>query len=103
MFKIIKNETPSYLNDLLPSLVNIESNYNLRNNTNYELPFCRLCSYEKCYFPSILKLWNDLNTETRNIPTIQIIYPNSATQSRWTLISWRKEIQYYFNKDKAYV
>ena len=39
MYKIIKNETPSYLNDLLPSLVNDVNNYNLRNNTNYELTF----------------------------------------------------------------
>ena len=72
MYKIIKNGTLSYLNDMLPGLVNDESNYNqyLRNNTNYDLPFCRLCSYETSYFPSTLKLWNDLNTETRNIPTL---------------------------------
>ena len=69
MYKIIKNETPSYLNDLLPSLVN-DCNYNLRNNTSYDLPFCRLCSCETFYFPSTLKLWNDLNTEIRNIPTL---------------------------------
>ena len=56
MYKIIKNETPSYLNDLLPNLVNDVSNYNLRNNTNYDLPFCRLFSYETFYFPSTLKL-----------------------------------------------
>ena len=31
---------------------------------------CRLCLYETSYFPSTLKLWNDLNTETRNIPTL---------------------------------
>ena len=70
MYKIIKNETPSYLNVLLPSLVNDVSNYNLRNNTNNDLPFCRLCSYETSYFPSTLKLWNVLNTETCNIPTL---------------------------------
>ena len=70
MYKIITNETPSYLNDLLPSLVNDVSNYDLRNDTNNDLPFCRLCSYETSYFPSTLKLWNDLNTETRNIPTL---------------------------------
>ena len=52
MYKIIKNESPSYLNDLLPSLVNDVSNYNLRNNTDYDLPFCRLCSYETSNFPS---------------------------------------------------
>ena len=70
MYKITKNETPSYLNDLLPSLVNDVSNYNFGNNTNYSLPFFRLCSYETSYFSSTLKLWNDLNTETRNIPTL---------------------------------
>ena len=58
------------MNDLLPSLVNDVSNYNLSSNTNYDLPFCRLCSYETSYFPSTLKLWNDLNTETGNIPTL---------------------------------
>ena len=67
MFKIIYNETPNYLKDLLPSLVNDVSNYNLRNNTNYDLPFYRLCSY-KTPLPSTLKLWNALNTET--IPTL---------------------------------
>ena len=50
MYKIIKNETPSYLNGLLPSLVNDVSNYNLKNKTNYDLPFCRLCSYETSFF-----------------------------------------------------
>ena len=47
MYKIIKTETPRHLNDLLSSLVNDASNYNLRNNTNYDLPFCRLCSYKR--------------------------------------------------------
>ena len=70
MYKIIKNETPNYLNDLLPSLVNDVSNYNLRNNTSYNLPFCSLCSYETSYFHSTLKLWNDLNTATGNILTL---------------------------------
>ena len=52
MYKIVNNETPSneYLKDLLPSLVNDVSNYNLRNNTKYDLLFCRLCSYETSFF-----------------------------------------------------
>ena len=80
MYKIIKNETPSYLYDLLPSLVNNVSNYNLRNNTNYDLPLCSLCSYETSYFPSTLKLWNDLNTESRNIPTLLQFKPSIRHQ-----------------------
>ena len=70
MYRIAYNEYLSYLKDLLPSLVNDVENYNIRNTTNYDIPFCRLCSYGTSFFPSIIKLWNDLNTKTHNIPTL---------------------------------
>ena len=104
MYKMIKNDTPCYLNDLLSSLVNDVSNYNLRNNTNYDLPFCRLCSYESSYFPSTLKLRNDFNAETRNIPTLLQIKSSIRHQPPKVgehLSVGEMKIQYYFNKDKA--
>ena len=52
IYKIVNNEAPSYLNDLLPNTVNAASNYNLRNTLNFEIPFARLCSYENSFFPS---------------------------------------------------
>ena len=45
-YKMVNNETPSYFKDLLHNLVDVVSNYNFRNNINYDTPFYRLCSYE---------------------------------------------------------
>ena len=73
MFKIVNNDVPSYLLDLLPNRVNETNICNLRNNTDFAIPFTRLCSYESSFFPSTLKLWNDLDTPIRNLPTL----PNS--------------------------
>ena len=52
MYKILNNEAPLYLSDLLPRRVEAASNYNLRNSQNFEIPFTRLCSFETSFFPS---------------------------------------------------
>ena len=70
MYKIVNNEAPSYLNDLLPNMVNAASNYNLRNRLNFEIPFARLCSYENSFFPSTLKLWNELPLNIRSSSSV---------------------------------
>ena len=70
MYKIVNNEAPGYLNDLLPNMVNAASNYNLRNRLNFEIPFVRLCSYENSFFPSTLKLWNELPLNIRNSSSV---------------------------------
>ena len=62
MNEIVNNDAPSYLRDLLSNRVDETSTYNLRNNTDFVIPFSRLCSYESSIFPSTLKLWNDLDT-----------------------------------------
>ena len=46
------------------------SNYNLRNNQNFNIAFTRLCSLETSFFPSILKLWNDLDPQIRCSPSL---------------------------------
>ena len=70
MYKIVNNDAPSYLRDLLPNRVDETSTYNLRNNTDFVIPFSRLCSYESSFFPSTLKLWNDLDTQIGTLPTL---------------------------------
>ena len=70
MYKIINNDAPSYLTSLLPHRVNEISNYNLTDNENFEIPFSRLCTFETSFFPSTLKLWNDLDQSFRNLPTL---------------------------------
>lgn len=65
MYKIVNNEAPTYLKDLLPNTVNDASTYNLRNSSNYNIPFSRLCSFQSSFFPSTLRLWNDLGIQIR--------------------------------------
>ena len=65
LHKIIDNKAPVYLQDLLPDTVGASSSYNLRNN--FEVPFTRLCSFEFSFFPSTLKLWNELDLCIRSI------------------------------------
>ena len=66
MFRIVNNETPGYLKNLLPNRDGDQTHYQLRNNQNYEVPYSRLCSYENSYFPSSLRLWNEHDQDTRN-------------------------------------
>ena len=70
IFKIVNNETPGYLKNLLPNRVGDQTHYQLRNNQNYEVPYSRLCSYENSYFPSTLRLWNELDQDTRNSSSV---------------------------------
>ena len=65
LHKIINNKAPVYLQDLLPDTVGATSSYDLRNSANFKLPFTRLCSF----FPSTLKLWNELDLWIRSIPS----------------------------------
>lgn len=43
---------------------------NLRNNSDFEIPFIRLCSYETSFIPSTLKLWNDLDQRIRSLTSL---------------------------------
>ena len=72
MYKIVNNEAPSYLTDLLPSRVDVVSNYNLRNSQNFEIPFARLCLFESSFLPSTLRLWNSTEESIRNAPTLSV-------------------------------
>ena len=70
MYKIINNDSPSYLVDLLPYRAQEISNYNLRSSENFDVPFSRLCSYETLYIPSTLRLWNELDIDIRRSSTL---------------------------------
>ena len=79
MHKIGNGDAPSYLIDLLPNRVNNITAHNLRNSNDFEIPFSRLCSYENSYFPSTLKLWNELDPQVRTLPTISQFKSNIKT------------------------
>ena len=71
LFHRIHNKTaPSYLSDCLTPLVSSLSNYNLRNRLDYSVPYTRVDVFSKSYFPSTIRLWNNLDIEIRNTPNI---------------------------------
>ena len=65
MYRIVNADAPAYFTDRMPNRVSDVSNYNLRNNLDINIPFTRLCSFETLFFPSTLKLWNDLDPQIR--------------------------------------
>ena len=79
MYKIVNGLVPSYLIELLPTRVNDITAYNLRNSNDFEIQFSRLCSYENSYFPSTLKLWDELVQPVRTFPTISRFKSNIKT------------------------
>ena len=70
MYRIVNADAPAYLTDLMPNRISDMSNYNLRNNQDFNIPFTRLCSFETSFFPSTLKLWNDLDPQIRCSPSL---------------------------------
>ena len=50
---------------MLPNTADDTNRHNLRNRSDFDIPFSRLCSSQTRFFPSTLKLWNELNNEVR--------------------------------------
>jgi hypothetical protein len=69
-YKIVNGQVPDYLTELVPPTVADTNNYNLRNRLNISQPSYRLSTYQKSYFPSTIKLWNTLDLNLRQLPTI---------------------------------
>jgi hypothetical protein len=65
-YKIRNNNAPSYLCDCLLPFERNENAYYLRNQTDYSNPFTRLQLYRNSFFPSSIKLWNNLTPAFRS-------------------------------------
>ena len=61
---------PSYIQDLIPPLVNEISNYQLRNNRNISVPLNRTSISQKPCIPSAIRLWNSLDDNLKDISTL---------------------------------
>ena len=71
-YDIVNGHSPDYLQDLLPITVGQINNYNLRNSKNFTIPPGRLSLYQSSFFPSTIRLWNNLPTDLRNSPCQQM-------------------------------
>ena len=68
-YDIVSGQSPDYLQDLLPITVGQTNNYNLRNSKNFTIP---PGLYQSSFFPSTIRLWNNLPTDLRNSPCQQM-------------------------------
>ena len=71
MFYKIKNgQAPEYLQNLLPPDNQDKSTYNLRNKQDLSIPFARLETYKRSFFPNAIRLWNSLPICVRSCQSI---------------------------------
>jgi hypothetical protein len=70
MYKIIQGRAPTYLGDLVPNLVQDRTQYMLRNRGNIDIPLSRLNVLANSFIPQTIKMWNDLEPGTKNLPSV---------------------------------
>ena len=62
-YKIVRNQAPSYLTDIVPSQ---NRSYTLRNSHNVPLMVTNHQFFKNSFFPSTIIEWNNLDSDIRN-------------------------------------
>ena len=72
MYLIVHGLAPQYLYDILPQRQQQPERRNLRSETNNEIPipFARTESFRRSFFPYSIKMWNELDKNIRDSPSI---------------------------------
>ena len=70
VFKALHGELPDYIPEYFDSGITPESDYSLRNNRFFTVPFCRTESYKNSFFPSSMSLWNQMDHDKQSIPSL---------------------------------
>ena len=61
---------PSYISNLIPRTVGNNSEYNLRNSNNIAVQAARTSTFQRSCIPSSINLWNSLDLDIRQLPSI---------------------------------
>ena len=62
--------TPQYLRNLVPSTVSERNRYNVRSRHNLSNIRTRTNLFNNSFFPSVIRLWNELPRTTRNAESV---------------------------------
>jgi hypothetical protein len=92
MYNIVHGRAPSYLGDLVPEAVGDRTGYMLRNRGDLDPPLTRVNVYANSFFPRASNIWNNLNREARNAPSVE------AFKARHLRSLPRKNPLYYYGK-----
>ena len=71
MYKHSTNALPQYLRSIIPETVSSKTSYGLRNQHDINVPRSKKNYLLKSFIPSSIDSWNDLDLETRNLPTYE--------------------------------
>ena len=70
--KIVNNRAPAYLTEQLPVNVGQRTGVNLRNSSRLSLQPARTSLFERSFFPTTTRLWNNLDESVRATSKISI-------------------------------
>ena len=86
-YKILNNQSPQYLRDLLPVQIIHRTVYQLRNRLNIDTPLCRLNRHLYSFYPATTRAWNALPNVTRNAKTLGIFKNLVSPKTKVTSIT----------------
>ena len=70
-YKIVHGMAPMYLQNLLPKFVYVRNRHNVRSNQNLSSLRVRTKLFDTSFFPSSIRLWNNLPLCLRNSETVE--------------------------------
>ena len=62
---------PVYLGELLPDRIEARTSHNLRNRSQLQIPYARLETYRRSFFPRVSAEWNSLDDDTKAKPSLE--------------------------------
>ena len=71
MYKIVHDQTPNYLCNLLPQTAAERNPYPVRNENILTNILCKTEAFRNSYFPSTIRDWNYLPDELKNSPSVE--------------------------------
>lgn len=69
-YKMLHGLTPAYLQSLVPRMAGENSDYNLRNYHIIRAPMARSNIYYNSFLPSVIRDWNALPVEARDLDSV---------------------------------
>ena len=70
LYKFLHGLAPNYLSELVPTLVQETTTYNLRNSDNIQNYRAHSNLFHNSFFPSSTRAWNDLPNDIQNAPSV---------------------------------
>jgi hypothetical protein len=81
LYKIVNNQAPGYLRNVLPDRVDNRHNHNTRQSANILEISLKTKFYSDYFLPSSIQLWNRLSIDTRNSRSLNVFKERIKTQN----------------------